>query len=90
MLFFAATRESTINLNTLSYVKQVAGGNLLNDAGSSQPVFCDNLQGQDGWEVGGGFKREGSSVYLLLVHDDVWQRPIQYCKAIILQLKISK
>ena len=39
-----------------------------------------------GWEVGGRFKRERTYVYLWLIHVDVWQRPTQYCKAIILQL----
>ena len=40
-----------------------------------------------GWEVGGRLKREGTYVYLSLIHDAVWQKPTQYCKAIILQLK---
>ena len=40
-------------------------------------------------EVGGRFKREGTYVHLWLIHVDVWQKPIQYCKAIILQLKIN-
>ena len=26
----------------------------------------------------------------MLIHVDVWQKPTQYCKAIILQLKINK
>ena len=43
-----------------------------------------------GWGVGGSFKREGTYVYLWLIHVDVWQKPTQYCKAIILQLKINK
>ena len=44
-----------------------------------------------GWgEVGGGFTREGSYVYLWLTHGDVWQKPIQHCKAIILQLKTNE
>jgi len=34
--------------------------------------------------------REGTWVYLWLIHVDVWQKPIQYCKEIILQLKIDK
>ena len=42
------------------------------------------------WEVGGRFQREGIYVYLWLIHADVWQKPIQYCKAIVLQLKINK
>ena len=43
-----------------------------------------------GWEVGGRFKRAGTYVYLWLIYVDVWQRPAQYCKALILQLKILK
>ena len=43
-----------------------------------------------GWEVGGSFQREGTYVYLWLMHLDVWQKPTQYCKAVILQLKINK
>ena len=38
-----------------------------------------------GWEV-----REVEDigmVYLWLIHIEVWQKPTQYCKAIILQLK---
>ena len=39
------------------------------------------------WEIEAGFRREGTFVYLWLIHVDVWQKPTQYCKAIILQLK---
>ena len=31
--------------------------------------------------------REDTYVYLWLINVDVWQKPTQYCKAIILQLK---
>ena len=41
-------------------------------------------------EVGGKLKREGTYVSLWLIHVDVWQKPAQYYKAIILQLKILK
>ena len=34
--------------------------------------------------------REGTYVYLWLIHVDVWQKPTQYYKAIILRLKIKK
>ena len=37
--------------------------------------------------MGEGFRREGIHVCLWLIHVDVWQRPTQYCKALILQLK---
>ena len=43
-----------------------------------------------GREVGRRFEREGTWVYLWLVPVDVWRKKTQYCKAIILQLKISK
>ena len=43
-----------------------------------------------GWEVGRSFKREWAYVYIWLIHVDVWQKPAQYYKAIILQLKIKK
>ena len=36
------------------------------------------------------FKREGTYVYLWLIHAAVWQKPTQYCKAMILQLKLNK
>jgi len=38
---------------------------------------------------GSSVKREGTSVYLRPIHVDAWQKPTQYCKAIILQLKIK-
>ena len=40
-----------------------------------------------GWEVGGRLKRAETYVYLWLIHVDAWQKSIQYCKAIIIQLK---
>ena len=39
------------------------------------------------WKVGGRFEREGTYIYLWPVHVDVWQKPTQFCKAIILQFK---
>ena len=42
------------------------------------------------WEVGGKFKKKGTYVYLWLIHVAVWQKPTQYCKAIIIQVKINK
>ena len=43
-----------------------------------------------GWGGGAGGGREGTHVYLWLIHADIWQKPTQYCKAMILQLKTSK
>ena len=61
-------------------------GNLLCDPGNSNQD-SNNLDGV-GW--GGSFMEEGIYVCLQLIHIDVWQKPTQYCKAIILQLKINK
>ena len=54
-------------------------------------MLCDNTEGCGmGWEVAGRFKRKGTYVCLWLIHVDVWQKPTQFCKAIILQLKGKK
>ena len=45
---------------TLPYVKEITSGNLLYDAGNSNLVFCDNLEGRD---MGGSFKRGETCVY---------------------------
>ena len=51
---------------------------------------CDNLRGGMGWEMGWRYRREGRYVYRWLIHVDEWQKPTQYYKAIILQLKMNK
>ena len=43
-----------------------------------------------GREVGKRVKREETFVNLWLIRVNVWQKPTQNCKAIILQLKINK
>ena len=53
-----------------------------------KPGLHNNLEAWE-WE-GGKFKRKGTYVYLWLIHVDVWQKPIRYYKAIIVQLKINK
>ena len=72
-----ANRERSTGTHTLPYVRQTRG---------LQPGLCDNLE-EWGAAGGGTFKREGTSVYLWLIHDDVWQKLTPYCKVIILQLK---
>ena len=39
------------------------------------------------WEGGSGW---GTHVHPWLIHVNVWQKPLQYCKAISLQLKLKK
>ena len=50
-------------------------------------MLCDNL---DGWNGGETFKKKGIYLYLWLIHVDIWQKSMQYYKAIILQLKINE
>ena len=59
-------------------------------------MLCDRWDGVGGRGVGGRgvgggreVQEEGDILHLWLIHVDVWQKPIQYCKAIILQLKIN-
>ena len=40
-----------------------------------------------GMKMGRRFKKEGTYVYLWLIHVDVWHKPTQFCKTSILQLK---
>ena len=48
----------------------------------------NNLEGWDGEEEWGMFKWEPTWVNLWLIHIDAWLKPMHYCRAIILQLKI--
>ena len=52
-------------------------------------MLSDNLEGWDG-EKNGRFKREGTYVYLWLIHVDVQQKSSPYCKVTIIQLNIKK
>ena len=75
--------ESSTETYTLSSVKFDSQWEL---AGWCREL-CDNLEGWDG--VGRRFEKEGTYVYLWLIHADAWQNPTQQCKAIILQLNIN-
>ena len=48
------------------------------------------LEGWDERAVGGMFEWEGTWINQWLIHVGVWKKSTQYCKAIILQLKINK
>ena len=38
-----------------------------------------------GREMRGGFKSEGTYVYLWLIHVDIWQKITKFCEEIILK-----
>ena len=48
-------------------------------------MHWDNPEGWDGEGGGRGF-RMGTHVHPWLIHVSVWQKPLQYCKVISLQL----
>ena len=62
----------------------------MHEAGHPKPVLWDNPEGWDGEGYGrGGRVEDGRThVHLWLIRVDVWQKPPQYCKVIILQLKL--
>ena len=59
----------------------------MHEAGHSKPVLWDNPEGRGGEEGGRGVQDGGTHVHPWLIHVDVWQKPSQYCKVIIVQLK---
>ena len=60
---------------------------MIYEAGHAKLVLCDRLEGYGGEGAGRRGQEEGTHVYLHPVHIDVWQKPSQYCKVIILQVK---
>ena len=66
-------------------------GNCCIRQGAQPGALLNKLEVWDGaMGIGGRFKWEGIYIYLWLIHVVVWQKPIQHCKVIILQLKILK
>ena len=55
----------------------------MHETGCSRLVHWDDPEGWDG-EGGSGW---GTHVHPWLTHVNVWQKPLQYCKVISLQLK---
>ena len=53
----------------------------------SKPVHWDHPEGWDGEGGGKGGSGWETHVHPWLIHVSVWQKPLQYCKAISLQLK---
>ena len=60
----------------------------MHEAGHPKPVLWDPPEGWNGEGRGRGFRMGGTHVHLWLIHVDVWQKPSQYYKVIILQFKL--
>ena len=80
--------ENSTETYTLSYVKQMTRTSLMHEAGHPKLVLWDNPEIEWGgmWEEGSGW---GGYMYtcgwFMLMYD---KKPSQYCKVIILQLKL--
>ena len=69
--------------------KQILCGHwfcLKTSLGCSGLVHGDDPEGWDGEGGGRGGSRRGKHVNPWLIHVNVWQKPLQYCKVISLQL----
>ena len=75
--------ENSTETCILSIVKQITSPGLMHETGCSGLVHWDDPEGGDGEEGG---VQDGEHVNPWLIHVDVWQKPLQYCKVISLQL----
>ena len=80
-------RENSIETSILSRVKQTTSPGWMHE--TSAQGWCTGLVHPRGmgwrgrWEGGSGW---GTHVNPWLIHVNVWQKPLQYCKVINLQL----
>ena len=79
--------EDSIEISTSPYVKQMTSESSMQEAGHPELVLYSNPEGEEGG--GRGIQREGTHVYLWLIHSDVWQKPSQYCRVNYPPIKIS-
>ena len=62
----------------------------MHETGCSGLVHWDDPEGWDGEGGGKGGSRWETHVHPWLIHVNVWQKPLPYCKVISLQLKLKK
>ena len=77
--------ENGIERCILSYVKQITSQGVMHETGCSGPVHWDDPEGWDGEGSRRGVQM-GTHVHPWLFHVNAWQKPLQYCKLISLQL----
>ena len=78
-------RENSIETSILSRMKQITSPGWMHE--TSAQGWCTGKTQRDRmgreWEGGSGW---GLHVNPWLIHVNVWQKPLQYCKVISLQL----
>ena len=70
----------------ISVITENSTGGSMHETGRSGLVHWDDPEGWDG-EGGGKGVQDGGHMYTWLIHVNAWQKPLQYCKVISLQLK---
>ena len=65
----------------------MTSANSMHETGYPKPLLWDNPEGWGGEGGGRGFQDGVIHVHPWLINVDVWKKPSQYCKVIILQLK---
>ena len=78
--------QNSTEMCILPYVRQMTSASLRHKAGHSMPVLWDNPEGWGGEGSGRGIQDGGTHVHLWVILVNVWQKPPQYCKEIIIQL----
>ena len=68
-------------------MKQINSPGSMHKTGCSGLVHWDDPEGGDGEGGGRMGSGWGTHVHPWLIHVNVWQKPLQYCKVISLQLK---
>ena len=79
--------DSSMKTYTLTYVKQIASGNLLYDSGNSNWGSVTAQKGGMQWRWEGGSRR---SLWMWLIHVDEWQKPTQHCNYPSIKNKLRK
>ena len=76
--------ENGIETCIISYVKWITSPGLMHGTGCSGLVHWDDPEGWDREGGGRGGSGWGTHVHPWLIHVNVWQKPLQYCKVISL------
>ena len=77
--------ENSIETSILSRVKQITSPDWMHE--TSAWGWCTGKTQRDGmWREAGGGIWMGNTYNPWLIHVNVWQKPLQYCKVISLQL----
>ena len=61
-------------METYMTIRKIESGNLPCDSDNSNRGSVTTSRGGMGWVVGGRFYREGTYIYLWLMHIDIWQK----------------